>query len=159
MQELSKRQIKDKEKSFLALSTNYKDSELKNTEYLFCIFNDGTVIRYINNSRTKICKLSQVNIDLLKHYLLSQLNILDSFYKKDDFPIKINHFDIEVNLLGQKKYVSDNSELYYSIENCMNKLIVASLKNYDYRHLSSLLNAVLYVFEERIKNKETDKDT
>ena len=159
MQELSKRQIKDKEKSFLALSTNYKDSELKNTEYLFCIFNDGTVIRYINNSRTKICKLSQVNIDLLKHYLLSQLNILNSFYKKDDFPIKINHFDIEVNLLGQKKYVSDNSELYYSIENCMNKLIVASLKNYDYRHLSSLLNTVLDILEERIKNKETDKDT
>lgn len=110
MQELSKKQIKDKEKSFLVLSTNYKESGFKNTEYLFCIFNDGTVIRYINNSRTKICKLSQVNIDLLKHYLLSELNILDSFYKKDDFPIKINHFDIEVNLLGQKN-------MYLTIEN------------------------------------------
>ena len=41
----------------------------------------------------------------------------------------------------------------------MNKLIVASLKKYDFRHLSSLLNVILYVFEGRIKNKEVDKET
>ena len=150
MEIFSQKLLKDKQKSCIVLSTNYKESGFKNTEYIICIFTNGTVIRYINDKRSKICKLPKKELDQFQYFLLSDLKIFDIDFKKDNDLIKINHFDIEFNVLEQKKIISDNKEIFYSIENSINKLIVTYLKNYDNKPLTFAFNLILDVLKERI---------
>lgn len=143
---------KDKEKSFLILSTNFKESGFKNTEYIFCVFNNGSVIRYINNKRLKICKLPKKEIDNLKFFLLNELNIFNKDFKKDNDLIKINHFDIDINIGSHKKSISENKDLYRTIEIAIDHLIVLSLKNYNTQFLSIIFDNIFDIIQEKISN-------